>query len=73
MSDTIIVAIISAIGTGAGAVVSVLTASKLTEYKIQKLEEEVRKHNDVIERTFRLEARCDVYDEKFKDLEGKRK
>ena len=73
MSDTIIVAIISAIGTGAGAVVSVLTASKLTEYKIQKLEEEVRKHNDVIERTFRLEARCDVYDEKFKDLEAKKK
>ena len=73
MTDTIIVAIISAIGTGAGAVVSVLTASKLTEYKIQKLEEEVRKHNDVIERTFRLEARCDVYDEKFKDLEAKKK
>ena len=73
MSDTIIVAIISAIGTGAGAIVSVFTASRLTNYKIEKLEEEVRKHNGVIERTYELETRTKVLETKVDALEGKKK
>ena len=73
MSDTIIVAIISAIGTGAGAIVSVFTASRLTNYKIEKLEEEVKKHNGIIERTYELEKRTAILETKVEDLEGKKK
>lgn len=60
MNDTIIVALISGIGTAAGAIVSVLTANRLSNYKIERLEEEVKKHNQIIERTFKLEERTSV-------------
>lgn len=73
MTDTIIVALISALGTGAGAVVSVLTANRITNYKIEKLEEEVRKHNSVIERTYELETRTAILETKVDDLEAKKK
>ena len=73
MTDTIIVALISALGTGAGAVVSVLTANRITNYKIERLEEEVRKHNGVIERTYELEKRTAVLETKVDDLEAKKK
>lgn len=73
MTDTIIVALISALGTGAGAVVSVLTANRITNYKIERLEEEVRKHNGVIERTYELEKRTAILETKVDDLEAKKK
>ncbi len=73
MSDTIIVAIISGVGTMAGAVVSILTANRITNFKIERLEEEVRKHNGIIERTYKLEERMSVAETKIEDLEGKRK
>lgn len=73
MTDTIIVALISALGTGAGAVVSVLTANRITNYKIERLEEEVRKHNGVIERTFKLEERTAILETKVDNLEAKKK
>lgn len=73
MSETIIVAILSCFGTAAGSIVSILTANRITNYKIEKLEEEVRKHNGLIDRMYRVEGRCDVLQEKIEDLEGKRK
>lgn len=73
MSETIIVAIISGIGTAAGAVVSILTANRITNFKIERLEEEVRKHNGVIERTYELETRTKVLETKVDALEGKKK
>ena len=73
MSDTIIVALISALGTGAGAVVSVLTANRITNYKIERLEEEVRKHNGIIERIYDLETRTAILETKVDDLEAKKK
>ena len=73
MSDTIIVALISALGTGAGAVVSVLTANRITNYKIERLEEEVRKHNGIIERTYDLETRTAILETKVDDLEATKK
>lgn len=80
MSDTIIVALLSCIGTAAGAVVSVMTANRVTNYKIEKLEEEVKKHNNLIERTFKLEEKTAVQEEQIKvanhridDLEREKK
>ena len=56
MNDTVIVALISLVGTLAGSYGGVLTANKLTNYRIQQLEEKVEKHNKVIERVFNLES-----------------
>ena len=66
MNDTVIVALISLVGTLAGSYGGVLTANKLTNYRIQQLEEKVEKHNKVIERVFNLEKHEAVMEEAIK-------
>lgn len=55
MSDVVIVAIISFIGTVVGSLFGVLAANKLTNYRVEELEKKVDKHNTVIERVVILE------------------
>lgn len=55
MSDTIVVGILSLIGTLVGSLSGILAANKLINYRIAQLEKKVEKHNNVIERTFKLE------------------
>lgn len=71
MNDTIIVALLSCLGTAAGSIVSILTANRITNFKIEKLEEEVRKHNGLIDRTYKLEEKTKVLEVKFEELGGK--
>ena len=78
MSETIIVAILSLVGTCVGSVVAVITSNNLTKYKIEELTKQVEKHNNVIERVFRLEDTDKLLEEKISvanhriaDLEGK--
>ncbi len=66
MSDVVIVAIISLIGTLGGTFGGILTSSKLTNYRIEQLEGKVEKHNKVIERVYKLEKHEEVIDEKIK-------
>lgn len=66
MSDTIWVAIISLIGTLGGTFGGIMTSNRLTGYRIQQLEEQVKKHNSVIERVYRLEDNDKLLDEKIK-------
>lgn len=56
MSESIIVALLGFAGTLAGSLLGILAAQKLTQYRLEKLEEKVDKHNQVIERTFKLEG-----------------
>lgn len=55
MSDTLLVAILSLVGTMIGSLSGILTANKLVVYRIEQLEKKVEKHNSIIERTFKLE------------------
>lgn len=78
MSDAIIVAILSLVGTAIGSVVSVLTANRLTNYKIDELKKTVEKHNSLIDRTYKLERdvtlvteKLDVLDRRVDELERK--
>lgn len=66
MSESIIVAILSLVGTSIGSVVAVMTSTNLTKYRIEELTKQVEKHNSVIERTFRLEEHTAVLDEQIK-------
>ena len=66
MTDTIAVAIISLIGTLFGTFGGIMTSNKLTGYRIQKLEEQVSKHNNLVERVFRLEDNDTLFEEKIK-------
>ena len=66
MSETIIVAILSLVGTLGGSLIGILTANKLTNYRIEQLEKKVENHNSVIERVYILEKHEAVFEEEIK-------
>ncbi|MDO4983542.1 MAG: hypothetical protein Q4E35_08315 [Eubacteriales bacterium] len=66
MSDTVIVAIISFLGTLLGAYIANRKSAAIMEYRLEQLEKKVDKHNTVIERTYALEKRAEVFEEKIK-------
>lgn len=55
MNETIIIAILSLCGTCFGSIAGIMTANKLTNYRIGELEKKVDKHNNVVERVTILE------------------
>ena len=55
MDSEIIIAIISGLGTLVGSGIGAYASSKLTAYRIEQLEKKVEKHNQVVERTYKLE------------------
>lgn len=68
MSENIIVPLLSLLGTILGTFGGILTASKLTNYRIEQLEKKVEKHNHVIERVYELEKQEAVMDEEIKNM-----
>ncbi len=71
MSEAVIVAVLGFAGTLTGSLLGVITAQKLTQYRLGQLEEKVNKHNSIIERTFRLEGRMDEAEHDIRDLKGR--
>ncbi len=59
MQDTILVALISLLGTAFGSVAGILAANRLVVYRIEQLEAKVAKHNNMMERIYRLEAQVE--------------
>ena len=55
MEPDIIIALLSLVGTAMGTLAGILTANKMTTYRIEQLEKKVEKHNKVVERTILLE------------------
>ena len=68
MNEAIIVALLGFAGTLLGSLFGVLAAQKLTQYRLAQLEEKVNKHNNLIERTFKLEGRMDNAEHDIADL-----
>lgn len=58
----IIVSLITLVGT----VLTVISGSKLTAYRIQKLEEKVQAHNNLIDRMYKVEQRIEVDENRIK-------
>ena len=67
MQDTILVAQISRLGTAFGSVAGILAANRLVVYRIEQLEEKVAKHNNMMERLYRLEAQVECRQKTGKD------
>lgn len=70
MTEAIIVAILGFAGTMLGSLFGVLAAQKLTQYRLSQLEEKVNKHNNLIERTYKLEGRMDEAEHDIRDLKS---
>ena len=68
--NEIIVAILGFAGTLAGSLFGVLTAQKLTQYRLQQLEEKVNRHNSLVERTIRLEGQITECQHDIKSLKA---
>ena len=68
MDPTIVVALISFVGTLLGTFAGVITGSKLTEYRIKQLETKVEKHNQIVERTYKLEGQVLELQHDVRDL-----
>lgn len=68
MTETVIVAILSLVGTTVGSIAGIMTANKLVLYRIEQLEKKVEKHNNVIERVYLLEKNEAVINEELEHL-----
>lgn len=68
MTETIIVAILSLIGTLIGTFGGIMAANKLTNYRIEQLEKRVEKHNNIVERMYNLEKKVAVDEEEIEHL-----
>ena len=66
MNDTVIVALISLAGTLCGTFGGILMSNRLTNYRIEQLEQKVEKHNNLVERTYRLEELQQLTDERVR-------
>ena len=73
MEPTVMAALIGAVGSALGAGLGVLASAKLTTYRLQKLEDEVRKHNDFARRMPVLEEQIKVANHRIADLEEEAK
>ena len=62
----VITAALSLVGTLVGTLGGIALSSNLTNYRIEQLEEKVNKHNNLIERTFKIEGALSVLDERVR-------
>lgn len=60
---TALVSITSGVGTLLGVILTNSKSKALMEYKINQLEAKVTKHNNLIDRMYKAEARLDVLEE----------
>lgn len=70
MSEVVFVAILSLVGTLIGTFGGIMAANKLVVYRIDQLEKKVEKHNNVIERVYKLEKDEAVMQEEIDHLKG---
>ena len=68
MNETVLVALLSFAGTLIGTLGGILAANRLTNYRIERLEKQVEKHNKVIDRVYKLEQAEAVGSEEIRDI-----
>ena len=71
MNDVIITAVLSLVGTLVGTFGGIVTGSKLTNFRVERLEKSVEKHNNMIERMFKLEGRVTEIEHDVRDIKSK--
>ena len=66
MTETVLVALLSLFGTLTGAYAANRKSIALIIYRLEQLENKVNKHNQVIERTYKLEEHEAVMQEQIR-------
>ncbi|MFR6064675.1 MAG: hypothetical protein ACLUH5_01310 [Eubacterium sp.] len=70
ISDNVLVALLSLLGTCAGAFGGIIASSKLTSFRLKKLEEKVDKHNSFAERIPVINEQIKVINHRIADIEN---
>lgn len=68
MSEAVQVALIGLFGSGLGSLLGVIASSKLTNYRLEQLEKRVEAHNNLIDRTYKLERDRAVFQEELEHI-----
>ena len=63
-------AVLSLTGTLVGAYLANRKSTALIAYRLEELEEKVNKHNNLVERTYKLEQRMEVIESKLEGAEN---
>lgn len=71
MSDTVIIAIISLIGTAIGSFGGIVSSQKIVKYRLTQLEEKVDRHNKLLERVTGLELLQHGLERRVEHIENK--
>ena len=66
MTEAVIVALLSLVGTLVGAYLANRKSAALVAYRLEQLEHKVNKHNNLVERTYALEERITLAEERQK-------
>ena len=66
MTEAIIVSLITGVFALLGTYLANRKAASLIEYRLSELEKKVDKHNNVIERTYKLEERTELQEAELK-------
>lgn len=69
MEPEIIIALLSLIGTIGGSLGGILVSSKMTNYRLQQLENRVAEHNNFAKRMPVVEEQIKVINHRLEDLE----
>lgn len=69
MESEIIIALISLLGTIGGSLGGILVSSKMTNYRLQQLENRVAEHNNFAKRMPVVEEQIKVINHRLEDLE----
>ena len=68
LDSTVIVAFVSGVFTLIGTLGGIVAGNKMTSFRLERLEQEVKEHNQVIERTYALEKRASVIEERLSSV-----
>ena len=70
MQPEIVVGLLSCAGTIVGTLGGIMATSKLTNYRLQQLEDKVNKHNNIIERMYKAEGQIQENTDDIKELKA---
>ena len=65
MSTEFLVAILAFVGTCVGSLGGVMASNKLTLHRISQLEKKVEKHNNLMERLYKVEEKVELMEERL--------
>lgn len=72
MQPEIVVGLLSFAGTVLGTLGGIMATAKLTNFRLQQLEEKVNKHNNLIERMYKVEGQVQEITNDIKEIKARK-